>query len=171
MFKKILLTLAVLMAIPFANASAQTVKIGLVDVSTILPAMPESTAAQTKLGEASEKYKTEYQKLGEEMKRLYDEYQAMKPDELQAIKDRKTRELNDYQQKMAQFEQSAQEDLAKMQQELMAPIVQKIRTAIEAVGKEGGYSLIQDYNPQLIYYHASPVEDITAAVKAKLGLK
>lgn len=171
MFKKIFLTLAVLMAIPFVGATAQVIKIGLVDVTTIIQAMPERTAAETKLGEASKKYETEYQKLGEEMKRLYDEYQAMKPDELQAIKDRKTRELNDYQQKMAQFEQSAQNDLAKMQQELMAPIVQKIRTAIEAVGKEGNYSLVQDYNPQLTYYYASPVEDITPAVKAKLGLK
>ena len=102
MFKKIILTLAIALAIPFVGAKAQTIKIGLVDVASIVQVMPERSQAETKLADASKKYETEYQKLGEEMKRLYDEYQAMKPDELQAIKDRKTRELNDYQQKMAE---------------------------------------------------------------------
>lgn len=72
---------------------------------------------------------------------------------------------------MAQFEQNAMQDLNKMNQELMAPIVQKIRSAIESVGKEGSYSLIQDKSPQLTIYFASPVVDITPEVKAKLGLK
>lgn len=72
----------------------------------------------------------------------------MKEDELPAIRERKTREFTDYQQKISQFEQQAMQDLQKLQQELMAPIMQKIRGAVEAVGKEGGYSLIQEKNPQ-----------------------
>ena len=105
------------------------------------------------------------------MKRLYDEINNMKPDELQAIKDRKTREFTDQQQKVQQFEQQAQQDLAKMQQELMAPIFAKLKTAVEAVGREGGFSLIQDNNPQLTLYYGAPTEDITPKVKAKLGIK
>ena len=169
MLKKILFAIA--LAIPFLGASAQSVKIGLVDTNSIISVMPERAEAETKLADASKKYEAEYQRLGEEMKRLLDDYQAMKPDELQAIKDRKTRELNDFQQKMQAFEQNAQQDLAKMQQELMGPMVQKIKNAIESVGKEGNYSMVQDNNPQLIYYYSSPVEDITPLVKAKLGLK
>ena len=57
----------------------------------------------------------------------------MKPDELQAIKDRKARELTDYQQKMQTFEQTAQQDLQKMQMELMGPIFTKIKSAVESV--------------------------------------
>ena len=150
MLKKILLAVAI--ALPMFGASAQTVKIGLVDTNTIVQAMPETTEAQTKLADASKKYEDEYARLGEEMKRLYDELNNMKPDELQAIKDRKTREFTDQQQKVQQFEQQAQQDLAKMQQELMAPIFAKLKTAVEAVGREGGFSLIQDNNPQLTLY-------------------
>lgn len=167
MFKKIILAIA--LALPFFGASAQSIKLGLVDTNSIIQVMPERTQAETKLGEASKKYETEYQKLGEEFKRLYDEFQAMKPDELQAIKDRKTRELQDYQAKMQSFENNAQQDLQKMQQELMAPIIQKIQQAIEAVGKEGGFSLIQEKASAL--YSGAPVEDVTPKVKAKLGLK
>lgn len=168
MFKKILLVAALL--IPML-ASAQTLKIGLVDQADILSKMPDTAAAQKKVEDASKSYDEEYQKLGEEMKRLYDELQKMKEDELPAIKERKTREFTDYQQKIQQFEQNAMNDIQKMQQELMAPIMQKIRTAIESVGKEGGYSLIQDKNPQLTIYFAAPVVDITPEVKAKLGIQ
>ena len=119
------------------------------------------------LGSITAKYA---KKLEDEMKRLYDEIANMKEDELPAIRDRKTREFSDHQNKVQQFEQTAMQDTQAMYQKLMQPIVQKVRTAIEAVGKEGGYSLIQDKNPQNIIYFDAPVVDITADVKAKLGI-
>ncbi|MDE6290597.1 MAG: OmpH family outer membrane protein, partial [Muribaculaceae bacterium] len=145
--------------------------IGLVDFGSILQAMPETTAAQNQLKEVSDKYDAEYKKLGEEMNRLVTEYQNMAENELPAIKERKTRELSDYQQKLQQFEQTAMKDLQDMNNNLMAPIQQKIVQAIESVGREGSFSLIQMYDPQLTLYHAAPVEDITPTVKAKLGVK
>lgn len=170
MLKKILLAVAV--ALPmFAASAQQTVKIGLVDTNSIVPAMTEYADAQKTIAEQSKKYEDEYARLREEMKRLYDEFQSMSDDTLQAIKDRKTRELQDYQQKVQTFEQGAMEDLQKMQQELMAPIFTKIKTAVEAVGQEGGFSLIQDFNPQITLYYGAPTVDITSQVKAKLGIK
>lgn len=168
MLKKLLLVAAVLFPM---LASAQTLKIGLVDTNEIFSKMPESAEAQKKVEEVSKKYDDEYSKLNEEMKRMYDELQAMKEDELPAIRERKTREFTDYQQKIQQFEQQAMQDLQKMQQELMSPILQKIRAAVESVGKEGNYSMIQEKNPQLTIYFASPVVDITPEVKAKLGVQ
>ncbi len=170
MLKKIVLAIA--LVIPFVGAQAQqALKIGLVDTNVIVQAMPETTQAQTKLQEAGQKYQAEFTKLQEEYKRLVDDYQAMKPDELQAIKERKTRAIDECQQKIANFQDSAQQDLARMNQELMAPIFQKIKSAVETVGKEGGFSLIQENSPQLTFYHAAPVVDVTTQVKAKLGLK
>ncbi|MDE6335903.1 MAG: OmpH family outer membrane protein [Muribaculaceae bacterium] len=168
MFKKILLVAALL--IPML-ASAQTLKIGLVDVNEIVPKMPESAEASKQLEETQKKYEEEFKKLQEEMQRRVDEYQNMSQDELPAIRERKTRELADYQSKLEQFSGEAQQHLQNMYQELMAPILQKVQTAIQAVGKEGGYSLIQDKNPQLIYYFDAPVVDITNDVKAKMGIK
>lgn len=168
MFKKILLAAA--LAFPML-VSAQTLKIGLVDQSEIIAKMPDTAAAQQKLEDIQKKYSDEYDKLGEEMKRMYDELQNMKEDELPAIRERKTREFTDYQQKIQQFEQQAMQDMQKMQNELMAPVIQKVRDAIESVGKEEGFSLIQDKNPQLTLYFSDPVVDITAKVKAKLGVQ
>lgn len=166
MLKKILL--AVALALPMF-VSAQTVKIGLVDTQSIMTAMPETTAAQNQVQEASKKYDEEYTKLGEEMKRMYEELQNMKDDVLPAIKERKTRDFTDYQQKIQQFEQNAVQDLQKLQNDLMAPIMQKLRSAIESVGKEAGYSLILPVETAL--YYGAPTEDITSLVKTKLGVK
>ena len=168
MIKKVLLAIALICPMLL---SAQTLKIGLVDFGSVLQAMPETTAAQNQVKEVSDKYEAEYKKLGEEMNRLVEEYQKMSENELPAIKERKTRELSDYQQKLAQFEQNAMKDIQDMHANLMGPIQQKIQHAVESVGREGNYSLIQMYDPQLTLYYASPVEDITSVVKAKLGVK
>lgn len=166
MFKKILLVAALILPM---FASAQTLKIGLVDTQEILSKLPDTAAANKQLEETSKKYEDEYAKLNEEMKRLYDEIQNMGESELPAIRERKTREFTDHQQKAQQFEQNAMQHLQKLQGDLMQPIMQKIRTAIESVGKEGGYSLVQEMSTQI--YYAAPVVDITPEVKAKLGVK
>lgn len=170
MLKKIFLAVALML--PMFGASAQTsVKIGLVDTGAVLQALPDTQEAQKKVQETSKKYEEEYARLGEEMKRMYDELEKMDPKELPAIKERKTREFQDYQVKIKTFEQNAQQDLQKMQQELLGPIFQKIKDAVESVGKEGGFAMIQDYNPQTTLYYAAPVVDVTPQVKAKLGIK
>lgn len=165
MIKKVLL--AVVMLLPFC-LSAQTLKIGVVDTNSILMALPETTSAQNVLQETQKRYEAEYNKLGEELQRQYKELSEMKDDELPAIRERKTREFSDNQQKLQAFEQQVMAEMQKKQEELMAPIMQKVRSAIESVGKENGFSLIQELGQQL--YYATPVEDVTPLVKAKVGL-
>lgn len=166
MIKKILLAVAI--AFPMF-VSAQTLKVGVVDTNSILEAMPETKAAQTKLAETSKKYEDEFAKLQQEFARLYDEFNKMPESEPQAIRERKTRELADMNQKIETFQQSASQDLQRTQSELMQPIVLKVKNAIESVGKEGGYSIVTE-SASFIYF-ASPVTDITSSVKVKLGLK
>lgn len=168
MIKRFLIAVAVLLPM---FASAQTFKMGVVDFNDLLQAMPEVAEANAKVTEASKKYEAEFTKLQEEMQRLYDEYQKMDANEPSAIRERRARELADYDQKTQQFQQSAMQDLQRMQAELMAPIQEKLSKAVESVGKENGFSLVQMYDPQLTLYYAAPVENITPLVKAKLGLR
>ena len=58
MIKKILLAVAVML--PLFGASAQNIKIGLVNTNEIIQAMPETADAQKKLAENSKKYEDEY---------------------------------------------------------------------------------------------------------------
>ncbi|MCH5237592.1 MAG: OmpH family outer membrane protein [Muribaculaceae bacterium] len=167
MLKKLLLVAA--LAFPMM-ASAQTLKVGIVDVDEIVQKLPDYAEAQTKLSDTSKKYEDEYAKLNEEMKRRYDELEKMGDDELPAIRERKVKDFQEYQLKIQQFEQSATQELSRYQQDLMAPIYTKVNNAIQSVGQEGGYSLIEAKISQIVLYYADPVVDITNEVKAKLGV-
>ena len=113
MIKKILLAVAVML--PLFGASAQNIKIGLVNTNEIIQAMPETADAQKKLAENSKKYEDEYAKLQEEFKRMYDEFSKMSETELPAIKERKAKEIQDYQNKIQGFLQSADQDMQRQQ--------------------------------------------------------
>ena len=63
MIKKLLLAIAV--ALPMC-AAAQTPKFGIVEVEPIFQSLPETTAAQNQITEASKKYEDEFAKLQEE---------------------------------------------------------------------------------------------------------
>lgn len=169
MIKRILLAVAI--ALPML-VSAQ-VKLGVVDVNTLATSMPDTKEAQNKLQAAQTEAEKQYQALNEEGQRRLDEYLAIKDkaDVPQTMKDRKERDVQECQLKIQQFQENTYSDMQKMQQELMAPILQKIRAAIESVGKEGSYSLIQEINPQQIFYTGPDVVDVTSAVKAKLGIQ
>ncbi len=69
------------------------------------------------------------------------------------------------------FEQQVMQEMHRLQNDLMAPVIQKAKEAIESVGKEGNFTLVQALEPTITFYYSSPAEDITPLVKAKLGLK
>lgn len=166
MLKKILL--AVLVAFPMM-VSAQTIKIGLVDAQTVMTSLPSYKEATTTIETIAKKYDEESKKLQTELQRLYEEYQQMGQDALPAIRERKEQDIVACQQKIENFNMKAREDLGKQQEQLMSPIMASVQSAIQSVGKEGGYTIIQDLGA--VYYYGAPAEDITAAVKAKLGVQ
>lgn len=166
MFKKVILVLACAIALPVI-ASAQ--KFGVVDVNTIFTALPETEAAQKQLAEASKKYEDEFKKLQEEFDKKFQEYQAMDQNTPASIRERREQELQEFNQKMQQFRNTASQDLERQQGNLLAPIEQKLNDAIKAVGQEGSYTFI--FQNGMAPYQGKDVVDVTADVKAKLGVK
>jgi outer membrane protein len=58
----------------------------------------------------------------------------------------------------------------KKQEEIMAPIFEKLQNAIKEVGAEKGFTYILDESTQVILYHAPSAVDAEPLVRAKLGL-
>jgi len=166
MFKKILLAIAV--ALPM---SAMAQKFGVVDIESVFTAMPETTAMQTQLKETSKKYEDEFMKLQEEVNKLYADFQTIQEDANTpaSIKERRLQEVQDRYAKVQQFRETAQQDLARLEQQLSAPIQQKLTDAIKAVGAEGGYTFIMP-NEGLLLYTGTDVTDVTSQVRTKLGI-
>ena len=168
MFKKILL--AVALALPLSGMAQ---KFGVVDIESVFQAMPESAAMRAELEETSKKYEDEFQKLREEVDKLFAEYQTLEkdPSTPQAIKERRLSELQERDQKVQQFRNTATQDLARLQEQLMLPIQQKLGEAVKAVGQEGNFTFIFPNEQGFLLYTGTDVTDVTALVKTKLGIK
>ena len=169
MLKKLLL--AVLVAAPLCmNAQA---KFGVVNTQEIFNVMPEKATAENTLKTASDRYETEFKNLQAAFQKKLEafETESKDPKTPDAIKERHQQELQDEYQKIQNFQQTAAQDLQKQQDQLLAPISAKLQEAIKAVGAEGGYTFIYDLSIPSIIYHGTGAEDISAKVKAKLGIK
>ena len=153
----------------FTTANAQG-KFGHVNTQEIMQAMPEVTKVQSEMKQLQEQYTADAKSMEEEIQKkgeAFDKEQASLPDN---IKQRRQQELQEMYQKYQQSLQDNQQALQKAYQDKMQPSQQKVMDAITNVGKEGGYIYIMEMGS--VYYISSTLStDVTAQVKAKLGLK
>ena len=170
MFKRFML-LAIAATTMCLGAQAQ--KFGYINTTEIFNVMPEKATAENTLKNVSDKYETEFKNLQEAFQKKMTEYEAADQDPTtpQAIKDRHNQELQDDYIKIQNFQQTASQDLQRQQETLLAPITQKLQNAIQAVGAEGGYTFIFDQAAGAIVFTGTNAEDVSAKVKAKLGIK
>ena len=165
--KKLIVLL--LMILPL-GAFAQEVKIAFVNTQEVFMAMPEVSDMEKQLADLNEKYRTELQQMQAEYEKKYSDFIAQQDSLTENIKLRRMQEIQDIQDRMNNFYQISQQDMQKKQQELLQPIQQKLKDAIQKVGEENGYTYIIDPTTALLYTAPSAV-NATAAVRSKLGLQ
>lgn len=73
------------------------------------------------------------------------------------------------QQMLQNFEMEVQQKLLVKREELYAPVLEKVRTALDEMGKSQGYTFIFDSSAGGIL-HASESDDLTGTLKSKLGM-
>ena len=165
--KKLIIFL--LMILPL-GVFAQEAKVAIVNSNEIMGAMPEIKAMQTELEQMNNKYVEEMKTMESEFQKKYSDYVAQQDSLTENIKLKRMQELEDLRTRVENFSQVAQQDMQKKQQELLAPIQDKLRNAIKTVGDEKGYAYIFDNNPVIVLYTGNAAIDATPLVKAKLGL-
>lgn len=161
--KKIIMVL-MLMA-PMATFAQ---KFGHVDAQSIMQAMPEFIKARGDLEAQSKEYENDLKAMQDELQRKSETYDKTKST-MNATKQQETEtELQQMFTKIQQASQDYQQQLNKMQQEKLAPIMNKVTTAIQNVGKNGGYVYIMDASMGIPYISQTLSKDVTADVKAEL---
>ena len=167
MLKKIVL--AAILALPL-SVMAQT-KFGHMNSQEVITAMPEYTKAQTDLDAMAKQYQEELQRTQEEFNKKYQEFLAQADSLPRNIAERRQKELQDMDQRQQQFQQEVYQSMQKAQQDALTPIYQKLETAIQAVGKAEGVIYIFDIARTPVAYIGAESVDLTAKVKAQLGIK
>ncbi|MGE0634924.1 MAG: OmpH family outer membrane protein [Bacteroidia bacterium] len=152
------------------TASAQAKKLGHINSQELVNLMPEAAAAQDSLKRVSQLLQGEFERKSEELKKLAEEFEANKGNMSPLIKESKINELNDKQNRLTEFERNANQEIAKVEQDLFKPISDKALKAIEDVAKEKGYQYIFDKARGGLLY-AGETDDVLPFVKTKLGLK
>ena len=171
MLKKI--ALVMLLALPM-GVFAQNLKFGHINAQEIITVMPEFTKAQNDIQTLEKQLTAELQRTQEEFNKKYQEFQqAIAKDSLPPnIAERRQKELQDMMQRQEQFQQDAQPQMAKAQNDAMAPIYQKLDNAIKAVGAAEGVIYIFDLaRTSIPYVNESQSINLTSKVKANLGIK
>ena len=165
--KKTLLTICLIAAGLFA-AEAQN-KLGYINSNELLSIMPESTEMQTELQSYAKGLESSLAAMQAEGEKKLADYQQNEATMSDLVKQDKIRELENIQQRILEFQQNAQESLTAKEQELITPILEKARKAIEDVAKEENFTYIFDASTGNILY-AAESENVLPLVKAKLGL-
>ena len=167
--KKFLL-LTVFCLIGLFTAHAQ--RFALIDMEYIMGNIPEYQKASDQLEKLSQQYQKEIEAKAKEAENLYKAYQqtsstlsdAQRTQKEEAIinKEKETAEL-----KMKYF--GPEGEMAKKQNELIAPIEDRIYEAVKQVSLQKGYDAVIDRASASSIIFASPNIDISNDILFKLG--
>ena len=159
--KKIILMLMLL-----APMAMMAQKFGKVNTQTIMQSMPDVSKANGELEAQQKQYANDLQAMQNELQRKSEEYQKNQST-MNATKQKETEtELQNMYNKIQQTYQDNQKALQDKSNELMQPILTKVRNAINAVGQAGGYTYIFEEGAAI--FTGANVKDVTSEVQAKL---
>jgi outer membrane protein len=168
-YLKTMITLVLISFISFTTF-AQKQKYGYINSDELMKIMPGADTAVAKYQSYAQSLDTILMTMQQELNTKYESFNNNQAKMSDLIKQTKTKELQDLQDRIKSFQTSAQEDLQKKQNELLQPIIDKAKSAIEKVAKANGYTLIIDSRQGILLYAAAS-EDIMPLVKKELGIK
>lgn len=162
----------ILMLLFIAPMTAFAQKFGHIDSQALLTSLPEAIKVHGELEALGKTYEANLKEMQDELQRKADEYDKTKST-MNATKQAETEAaLQELYSKIQQAAQDNQQAFNKAQQEKLGPILEKVRAAIAAVAKAGGYVYIMELNGgQPLYINDTLSKDVTTEVKAELNKK
>ncbi|PRZ25053.1 OmpH family outer membrane protein [Flavobacterium granuli] len=145
-----------------SNAQAKTAH---VDVSEIMSKMPAMLDAQKQLEKLSATYDTEYKKMVDEYQTKLKKYEAESATVTDAINADRSKEVQDMQKRIVDYRDNAQKELQQKESDIVKPLMEKVRTSIQKVGKAKGFQYVLDGSSLLL----ADGPNLTADVKKDLG--
>lgn len=155
-------TLLFLGASQVANAQA---KIAHVDVSEIMTKLPAMLESQKQLDKLSQTYQADYKTMGEEYQAKLKKYDAEASTVTEAMNAERQKEVADMEKRIQDFGQTAQKELQSKEADLMKPIEEKVKLAIQKVGKAKGFQYVLNSAGLLL----ADGPNLTVDVKKELG--
>ncbi len=148
---------------------AQSMRIGYIDAASILQDMPERARAEQELQRYAQQLDQQIQQMLMEYQKKLEEYQKNFETWPESVREIKQKELADLESNIQEFRLRAQQELQQKQQELLQPLIDKIKQAAQQVARERGYDYVFDASAG-VFLVLPPAHDLTPYVRQKLGL-
>jgi outer membrane protein len=158
-------------AMLFVGATSFSVaqsKIAHINTTDLVQAMPEMKAAQAELEKLSKTYEADMKTMATEYQNKLKQYQAEAEAQTEEENTKRAQEVQNMEQSIRQFQSGAQQDLAKKEETLVKPILEKAKAAISKVAKAQGFQYVLDSSPGSGVL-VSDGKDLMADVKKELG--
>ena len=144
-------------------------KLGHINSQELFMQMPEIAAVEDSVAKEREMYTRLLNDMQEEYKKKVQDYQSKQATMTEAIRQINEEDIYNLQQRIQNTYQIAEQDIQKKQQELLAPIHERMTKAIKAVGEREGYTYI--FDSAAMVHVGADAKDVTPAVKKELGIK
>ncbi len=144
-------------------------KFGHINTSELLRMMPGREEARQDLERYAMELEQTFSAMQQEFATKYQEYLENQETFSQIVRQSKERELQSLNERIMEFQESAQVDLMEQEERLLNPIIEKARNAINKVGREHGFTYVFDSSGGSVLYFEGG-EDIMPLVRAELGL-
>ncbi|WP_430814569.1 OmpH family outer membrane protein [Carboxylicivirga sp. RSCT41] len=159
-----------LMAAGAVNAQ-QPMKFGHINSAEILQAMPELKAVETQMEAEFKEKESQLLTMQEDLTAKQQAYQTDAPNLSSTDRAAREQELIELNQKVQNYYLLSQQQIQAKQNELQAPIIQKLQTAIQEVGDEEGFLYIFEMTSRVPVFASDKSIDVAPLVKAKLGIQ
>lgn len=156
-----------------ASVSAQTPKFGHIDLQALIQVMPERATAETEFNKFQGDLEEVFGELQKDLQTKMAEFQQLGDSVSEIKRNAKVAEIQDMQQRIQNYQQTAQQQMQQKQADLFKPIFAKAEKAIEEVAKEKSLIYVFDVSEggSNVLYKSNESLDVLPLVKTKLGIK
>lgn len=144
-------------------------KIAHVNSADLLQKMPEIKQIETQLADYQKTYEKQLMQMQTD---IQERSAALQEDKTspKAILAVKQKELEDMYANYQQLQATAQDDIMAKREELLEPVIKKLKDAIAAVAKEKGYEYVLDSTEGGGLIYGEPKHDLMDEVLKKLNI-
>lgn len=159
-----------LLMIVAVSTQGQALKFGHINSADLLAMMPEIKVADSSLQSYQKSLEDQNQAMLTDYQKKIQDFQALSATTTDAVKEVKQQEIKDLENRIQQFQGSAQDKLQNKKEEIYSPILKKAEDAIKEVAKANNYAYVFDTSAGAVIY-AQDSDNLMDLVKKKLGLK
>jgi outer membrane protein len=153
-----------------ATVSAQTPKFGHIDLQALVQLMPERATAETEFNKFQSDLEEIFGEMQKDLQTKMTDFEALGDSASEIKRNAKVAEIQDMQQRIQNYQQTANAQLQQKQTELLKPVFDKAEKTIGEVAKEKGLLYVFDIGSKVVLYKSNESVDVLPLVKTKLGL-